>query len=251
MEINNTDTIKHIISRLKEGKRVCYVRYGDGDYIAMYPKKVGTTIGSANKSFITNDIRKGIIESYNIESEDYLISVIQKGKNSTVSNIDFNIIKKQGLKDINPLYSAIAIQQTLLDNPDLFLEFSRLINKKKTLYVNQYSEPILNDFLGEITHHIKVPKYNACAEHKNILNIILSTNKTEYDQIILSCGQLTRVIMKDLYENLPDKNIFDIGSVSDMLIVNTPSFENLHLRSHIKKDVPFITERVEYLKKHL
>ena len=84
-----------------------------------------------------------------------------------------------------------------------------------------------------------------------ILKQILDVDLNEYDQIFLSCGQLSRVIVKDLFTQIPKKNIFDIGSLSDMLVANDAAFERVDKRMHITDNISKIQNTIKYFDKLL
>ena len=130
--------------------------------------------------------------------------------------------------------NCICIQECFLYYPDKFLEFINLINKKKTLFVCQYYNKILDKFYGDIVEHIKIPSFNSAKFVDEIEKKILNCKK-EYDQIIFSAGQATRILIYRLWKKL-NKNFIDIGSVSDMIIINTPEFKNIKIRSHIRNN---------------
>jgi hypothetical protein len=251
--INDVDTVKAIINNLESNKRVEYIRYGDGDLIAMYPESVNQVIGHNNKSFISKDIQQKIIESYNIEDECYFVGTVEGYKHirSTYQNIKTQEITNLNLTQHKKLYSAIAFQEVFLEEPDLFIEFCKLINTKRTLYINNYIEPVLEKFYGKIKHYISIPKFNATIGYKETLKTIKDINPSSFDQIILSAGQLTRVIAKDLWDLFPDKSILDMGSVSDKIIINESSFGQIAKRSHIKNNMDLIQKRMEYFNTHL
>lgn len=250
MVVGNKNTTEHIINRLENNQRVCYVRYGDGDFIAMYPESINQVIGKNNQSYITEDVQQKLIDSYCIDKEDYLVGTLQdiRHPRSTINNIDFNKLDTLNLSHPSTLYSAIALQESFLDYPQDFLKFIKLINNKKTLYINHYVEPILVKFIGDIKFHIKVSKYNASGTYREVLKLLnqIKSTDTNFDQIILSCGQLSRVLSKDLYEMFPDKNIFDFGSLSDKLIIKTPSYNNISVRGHIAQNFELINNRINY-----
>lgn len=250
MIINSKDTIKYIINRLESGKRVCYVRYGDGDFIAMYPKSVGSIIGANNKTYITSEIQTKIIQSYCVDSEDYMIGTLRdiREERSMVDNINFSIIDSIITNHPSVLYSSIALQEAFLIYPELFKKFITLLNNKKTLYINHYNENILSDFYGNITNFIKISQYNAPYQYSDVIKSIENIDTNEFDQIILSAGQLSRVIFYDLYKLFPDKNIIDVGSVSDKIIVDTESFKMISLRGHIRNNMDLIRRRIKFYK---
>ena len=248
MIINNKETTEHILSFLRQDKPFTYLRYGDGDFIAMYPESIGKTIGANNQSFINLDIQTQLINGYSVNKDNYLVGTLQdiRHPRSAGNNVDFNKILSLPIIHPDTLYSAIALQEAFMEEPEQFLEFSKLLSKKRTLYVNHYFEEILTKFYGNVKHHIQVPQFNACKDYKSIINRINNVDSKEFDQIILSCGQLSRVIGKDLYELYPDKTIIDVGSVSDKLIYGTESFKKIKVRGHINNNKQLIQDRLDY-----
>ena len=123
--LNDTDTVKAIINNLKTNKRVGYFRFGDGDFIIMYPESVGRLVGKNNQSVVSEEIQKKIIESYNVEDDSYFIGTVNGyvHNRSTHKNVDSKKIEQLKLTQHKQLYSAIALQETFFDAPDLFLEF--------------------------------------------------------------------------------------------------------------------------------
>ena len=252
--IGNEQTLNHIIEKLDKKLRVCFSRYGDGDFIAMYPDVVNTVIGHHNKSLITPDVKQKLIDSFLFEAEGYYIGTVENlhHPRSTSNNVNFDIFEKLHQLQKRPKkYSAIAFQECFFDNQSILLDFFKIVNKQKTLYVNHYNSTVLHKFLGNITHYIEVPKYNACGSYPYILKQILDIDLNEYDQIFLSCGQLSRVIVKDLFTQIPKKNIFDIGSLSDMLVANDAAFERVDKRMHITDNISKIQNTIKYFDKLL
>jgi len=242
----NKETVNIILDKLKSKVPFTYIRYGDGDFIAMYPQSVNKVIGNANKSFITEEIRRKLIESYEIDKPNYLVGTLNTiiHPRSQYHNVDFKKINGVVKNHPSSLYSAIGIQEAFMEDWKKFAEICKYIQHKKVLYINHYYEPILTKFFGNNIQHIEVPQYNATEKHSEVLYKILNTDVHSYDIIILSCGQLARVLAKDLFNRLPGKTIIDFGSTTDKLIIGTPSFEKLTLRSHISKNKNLITSNL-------
>jgi hypothetical protein len=242
----NKETVNAILDKLKHNTPFTYIRYGDGDFISMYPHTKSRVIGAANRSLITKEIRNKIIESYIIDEPNYLVGTLDtiEHPRSQYHNVDFKTIDRVVKKHPSTLYSAIAIQEAFMEDWEKFAEICKHLRKNKILYVNHYYEPVLTKFFGEITHFIKVPQYSATEKYTETLDKIMNTDTSTYDIIILSCGQLARVLAKDLFTSLPSKTILDFGSTSDKLIIGTPSFSKLRLRSHISKNMELIKNNV-------
>lgn len=248
MIYSNKETLNRLIELLTNKTSFCYVRYGDGDFISMYPESVGKVIGFHNKTKVTREIQQKLIDTYLTDAPNFLIGTLDTiiHKRSMYKNIDFNKVSTVVKVHPTDLYSAIALQEGFLENRELFLTFIKLINNKKTLFLNHYYEPVLDLFLGKIITHIETPKYNAIESYNYFYEKILSVDPNSYDQIILSCGQLSRAIAKDLFYTLKNKTIIDIGSLSDKLIYSSKSFSNISVRSHISKNSDLVKLNLDY-----
>ena len=238
MVYDNEHTADIILDKLKSGEPFSYIRFGDGDFIAMYPQNQNRVIGANNKSLITPEIQSLIRESYQVDESNYLVGTLPTSKNSMRSAVNWRLIDEL-VTHPTDLYSAIGLQQCFLTRREVFAEILVEIRKKKTLYVNHYYEPAL-EILGDLTW-IQIPQYNACEHWEHYLAEI---EKHDAEQIILSAGQLSRVIGKKLHG---DRVVLDIGSISDMLIVGTESFKNISLRSHIRRNRRHIERTMQYL----
>lgn len=249
----NEKTVEKILEFLQKDIPFTFLRYGDGDFISMYPHMKNKTVGRNNRSYITPEIQTKLIESYSIDKDNYLIGTLEdiRHKRSMISNVDFSIIKKLPITHPSKLYSAIALQELFLENPEKFLTFCRLLNSKKTVYVNHYYEPMLDKFIGKVVGYVNVPKFNSCGVYEKVLDDIKKIGDSNFDQIILSAGQLSRVIGKTLYEEYPNKTILDIGSVSDKLIIDTKTFKSISKRGHIVSNMKLIRNNLKYLQSNL
>jgi len=250
--IGNIETVIEIQNRLINNKRVVYTRYGDGDLIAMYPNSVGRVIGGNNKSNITEKVRNGLIDGYNVEDDSYLVGTVMgvnhprsMGKNVNMSNLNtVNLVEHK------KLYSAIAFQELFMEKPEEFIEFFNILNKGRYLFVCQYYHKNLDRYYGKLINHIKIPKFNSPVVAEKIISEILEINSDSYDHIIFSAGQASRIVIGEIWDKV-DKTILDLGSVSDKLIFNTPIKNDIMIRGHIRNNQNLINERLDYFEKNI
>jgi hypothetical protein len=250
--IDNIETVNEIQNRLTNKQRVVYTRYGDGDLIAMYPSSVGKIIGGNNKSNITEKVRDGLINGYNVNDECYLVGTVMgvnhprsMGKNVNINNL--NTVK---LTNHEKLYSAIAFQELFMEKPEKFVEFFNLLNKGRYIFVCQYYHKNLDRYYGELAKHIKIPKFNSPVVAEEVVSEILKINPNTYDHIIFSAGQASRIVIGEIWDQI-DKTILDLGSVSDKLIFNTPIKNDIMIRGHIRNNQKLISERLNYFEKNI
>jgi len=230
--INHVDSIDIIINKLKEKEIFTFVRFGDGDYKIMYNGSVGETIGKSNRFLVTKKFRKELIDSYNIEDNNYLIaSVINDlSTRSTFRTIDES--RLPNLQQRNKMLIFGCLMDTFIENIQKFKEFSNEMCKTTTMLVSGYNHPNLEKAYGEIKHYIKVPQQNSYSNIDVWYDEILK-NLDKVDKVVLSAGFSSRIIAKRLWDISKKITVIDVGSVTDMLVMNTPIINTIPLRSHL------------------
>ena len=89
-DFSTFDIILDKLKNYKDGEKLYYVRYGDGCFIMMYPESLNQTIGASNRFFVTEEFRKELRDSYNIEDDNYMVAScfnLDSPKFSTDSNV--------------------------------------------------------------------------------------------------------------------------------------------------------------------
>ena len=230
--ISRQDSIDILIKKLKDKEIFTFVRYGDGDYKMMYNGSVGKVIGGNNRILVTKRFRKELIDSYNIEDKNWLIgtSIGDVSKRSTAKNI--NIGKLPALHQRDKLLSVGCLMDSFIEDIERFKLFAKEMCKTSTMFVCNYNHPNLEKAYGEIKVFVEVPKQNSYSEIESIYKEVLK-GLGSVDKIVLSAGQSSRIIAKRLYETSKEITVIDVGSVSDMLIMNTPIINTIPQRSHL------------------
>jgi hypothetical protein len=248
MVLDNRDTILKLTEFLKLEKPFTFLRYGDGDFIAMYPSSVNRIIGANNKSYITKEVQTKLIESYSVDRDNYLVGTLNKIEHprSMRKNVNFGLVDRVVPIHPSTQYSSIGIQEAFLDFPDLFINFCSLLNKKKSVYINSYFDSKVEGYIGKVVKFIQVTETNATKQHEEVLNQFNLLELDSFDHIILSCGQLARVLGKDLYDKFPTKTIIDMGSTSDMFALQSKLLAKQKIkRSHIINSKTLILDRIK------
>ncbi len=230
--ISRQDSIDILIKKLKDKEIFTFVRYGDGDYKMMYNGSVGKVIGGNNRILVTKRFRKELIDSYNIEDKNWLIgtSIGDVSKRSTAKNI--NIGKLPALHQRDKLLSVGCLMDSFIEDIERFKLFAKEMCKTSTMFVCNYNHPNLEKAYGKIKVFVEVPKQNSYSEIESIYKEVLK-GLGSVDKIVLSAGQSSRIIAKRLYETSKEITVIDVGSVSDMLIMNTPIINTIPQRSHL------------------
>jgi len=258
--ISRQDSIDILIDKLKKRDIFTFVRYGDGDYKMMYNGSVGKVIGGNNRIFVTKEFRKELIDSYNIEDVNWLIgtSIGDVSKRSTAKNIKTDKLPRLHQRD--ELLSVGCLMDSFIEDIERFKLFAKEMCKTSTMFVCNYNHPNLEKAYGEIKVFVETPKQNSYSDIENIYKEVLK-GLDKVDKIVLSAGQSSRIIAKRLYETSKEITVIDVGSVSDMLIMNTPIINTIPQRSHLgiyRKEILkslkellgyFVKSELVYLKK--
>ena len=230
--ISRKDSIDIIINKLKKREVFTFVRYGDADYMMMYNGSVGKTIGGNNRFLVTQRFQKELIDSYNIEDRNYLIgtSFGDMSERSTFKNIREERLPL--LQQRTEMLSVGCLMDSFIEDIERFKLFTQEMCKTSTMFVGCYNHSNLEVAYGAIKVYIQTPKQNSYAEIDRIYQEVLN-GLSKVDKIVLSAGQSSRIIVKRLYETCKEITIIDVGSVSDMLVMNTPIINTISQRSHL------------------
>lgn len=229
--ISREDSID-IITKKLNNDIFTFVRYGDGDYRMMYLDSVGKVIGGNNRFLVTKEFRKELIDSYNIEDKNWLIgsSIGDTSKRSTSKNI--NTSRLPILHQRDKLLSVGCLMDSFIEDIERFKLFAEQMRKTSTMFVCNYNHKNLEIAYGEIKVFVQVPKQNSYTEIDRIYKEVVK-GLSKVDKVVLSSGQTSRIIAKRLYEYSKEVTVIDVGSVSDMLIMNTPIINTIPQRSHL------------------
>ncbi|KKK47970.1 hypothetical protein LCGC14_3149810, partial [marine sediment metagenome] len=130
------------------------------------------------------------------------------------------------------LLSVGCLMDSFIEDIERFKLFAEEMCKTSTMFVCNYNHPNLEKAYGEIKVFVEVPKQNSYSEIESIYKEVLK-GLGSVDKIVLSAGQSSRIIAKRLYETSKEITVIDVGSVSDMLIMNTPIINTIPQRSHL------------------
>ena len=232
--ISRQDSIDILIEKLRNKEVFTFVRYGDGDYKMMYYESIGRVVGGNNRFLVTKEFRKELIDSYNIEDKNWLIgsSIGDTSKRSTARNI--NEDKLPPLHQRDKLLAVGCLMDSFIEDIEKFKLFAEQMRKTTTMFVCNYNHKNLESAYGEIKVFVKIPKQNSYTEIDRIYKEVLS-GISKVDKIVLSAGQTSRIIAKRLYEHAKEITVVDVGSVSDMLIMDSPIINKIPQRSHLNR----------------
>ena len=240
------DSIKKLNEVFEEQGRLVFPRFGDADLIMM--TKESGEVGRANKNHCNPTTKKMMRDSLDIDGDSVVVGIpcnIQGAKHIG-SNVPSSI-KNIKLEKKNELIAWTALEHAFFKYNDEFISFFSKLKDKSYIFVGTYYNQYLDNFYGNNVGWVETPKYDSINHTEKIiqdLRTLLDTEKV--DSVILSCGQAARVICYELHNIYSNINFIDVGSQSDMFIINQPEFKDIPKRSHIQHQLQKIKDKVKF-----
>tara|TARA_R110002020_G_scaffold441912_1_gene652953 strand:- start:454 stop:1257 length:804 start_codon:yes stop_codon:yes gene_type:complete len=252
-DFSTFDLIIEKIKNYKEGEKLYYVRYGDGDLIIMYPESTGKVIGRANQFKVTKTLQQELANAWNIEDDNYMLAA-SLNLSSPFStdhgphmHTQVNQLMDNGiLKPKTQFYSHPTFESNFIFKPEKFIEFCNAIYGKKKLWINQFWHKNIETILGNIEHHVQTPSTDSYSNidewYPEILELV-----DDVDVIILASGFSSRVLASRLWDLGINKIVLDIGSVVDMFIADTDLVNHINTRSTMETHKNQINQSLKYI----
>ena len=217
---SHRDSFDLIVSKLAKRELFTFTRFGDGDYMIMYPQNVGQTVGWNNRFVVTEALQYELRECHNIKDKNFLIGTMLNIKENywikpRVGSVDQG---KLNLDEHDELLPMFCLQEMLIKDPDKFVEFPREMRRTNTMLVGGYYHEHLERIYGKIDVFVQTPQVNSYATidkwYPEVLNNVHKVSK-----IVLMTGFSSRVIAKRLWGMAV--TVIDVGSLSDMFVLDT------------------------------
>lgn len=220
---STSDTYLSLCELLDKYKKLYYSRFGDGDIFIMMGKN------QANHDFHP-DLQKEMIESFKIESTQYLKGLAvnypnEKGmyrgfmspymKNNEMENF---LIKTFNFQSDQTFKNAWFIHYFSIYKPKLMNEFlDKYIRPKTKLFIGNIPKPEIEKLVGNIDYYVHVPARNSYWTIDEWWPKVL--NNIDKVQLVLpAAGMSTRIINKRLWKMNKEIHSIDLGSIVDAVI---------------------------------
>ncbi len=225
--VETLQTIQNIIIDKKKG---AYLRFGDGDFALAHGIRSGT------HEFSTA-LQNEIIETFGM-NDPYIIKTllllcqehggpeVEMFYGEHLPETDCIAVRKKAEKiwgkEIDHIYSPVALPYTAVHIPNICIAFLKFIQRQKcVLFVGNESTPsnIIHRLFGNCDI-VGTPSRTAYVDIDRIEKeclIKLSPQNNEYKIAIISCGNTGRVLIKRLWPQIENIFFFDMGSLMDAL----------------------------------
>tara|TARA_R100000808_G_scaffold18910_1_gene41299 strand:+ start:4748 stop:5521 length:774 start_codon:yes stop_codon:yes gene_type:complete len=246
------DSIYELIKFAKCNQRFVHTRWGDVCLLMLTDLYVNQILGKSNKNKVNDSVISLMKNAWNLDGKDVLVGINKGTPNHEGGhNVPTKALIQTGLNFNKKFLAAVAIERIFLDYPQECIEFFNYINKTSYLFVGQYYNKCLDKFYGPNVGWCQTPSFNSINYTEDILKDILTNLKTSNPRkIIFSCGQAARVLCSELYNKF-EGTLLDVGSMSDMVIINCEQFKNIAKRTHVSVNLTKIKNLLRIYEKSL
>lgn len=240
------DSIKKLNEVFEEQGRLVFSRFGDADLIMM--TKESGEVGRANKNKCNPTTKKMMRDSLDIDGDSVVVGIPCniEGVKHIGNNVPSSMRNMELIKQ-NDTIAASSLEHAFFKYNDEFISFFSKLKDTSYVFVGTYHNQYLDRFYGNNIGWVKTPKFDSINHTETVIEDLRNLlDKKTTDSVILSCGQAARVICKELHNEYSTINFIDVGSQSDMFIINQPEFKDIPKRSHIQHQLQKIKDKVNF-----
>ena len=246
--LNHKDSFDIVFDKLKSGLPFSFVRFGDGDHIIMYKKSIGRIVGGGNRFIVTEKLQQEIIDCYNIQDKDFLVGTMLNDESNrqmakTETGVDHG--RLPALVERDEMLAMSCLFETFLNDLDLFAAFLREMQKTSTLFICTYNHTRIARAYG-VGEYVNVTPINCYSNIDDWYPEVLK-NVGKVDKVVISAGFCGRVIAKRLWKLGVRMPVLDVGSLSDIFILDTGITKRINPRAFMTRIKKNINARVEEL----
>lgn len=224
-------TLEELFQKLSSDKKVCYVRFGDGDFNIM------RNHSRCIEHEYSVELQNELLESFSINDENYLkgamydeptfngITLQSRNRNEVLELNNF--FNKEFDTENMKLYSHVLLTYMAVHQQEMFLHFlDNYIRPKKKMFIGSVDKKSMEKLVGKIDYYIQIPvaKVEEQRKFKGAYYTIdewypkVLKHIDDVDLILPTAGMAGRVLCKRLW-NL-DKNFhcIELGSIVDAII---------------------------------
>jgi len=241
---SHRDSFDLLVSKLQEGTPFTFTRFGDGDYMIMYPESKGKVLGWNNRFDITPELQQELKDCHNIHDENFLIGTMLNVTEDYWVKPHVGPVHKEklDLEHHDELLAMFCLQEILLTDPDAFAQFPREMRRTNTMLVGGYNHEHLSRVYGKIDIFIETPQTNSYKTIDRWYPLVLD-NIHKVGKVVLMTGFSSRVVAKRLWGK--GITVIDVGSLSDMLVLDT----NLKIsgRNYIRANREEVSKKANHI----
>ena len=208
------DKYNTLINNLKNKEPFALGRFNDGEMLGIW--QAGQVVARGDQ-LVSVELRDKLTQALVHMQHQYWVGLPCSKCFPEHSNLAKSLVHPQ-----YP-YQTHAVVFTNRNWKKFVDEFPNHINDRNVYWVGGDDQDVTK-LPFTVTEQYKVPKRDAWSEYENTLSLV---DGFAQDSIVLvTCGPMARVLVKEWYEKRPDLTIIDIGSTFDPFTRNV--WHNCH-----------------------
>ena len=197
------DKYDTLIDNLKNNTPFALGRFNDGEMLGIW--QAGTVVARGDQ-LVSMELRDKLTQALVHMQPEYWVGLPCSKCFPEHSNLAKSLV--------NPQYphQTHAVVFTNRNWKRFVEEFPNHINKRNIYWVGGDDQDV-TWLPFDVTEQYKVPKQDAWSEYENTFSLV--DGFAEGSIVLVTCGPMARVLVKEWYEKRPDLTIIDIGSTFD------------------------------------
>ena len=231
LSVGIQETLNELRDKLRAESKVCYVRFGDGDFNIM------SNSGRCIEHDYSPELQTELLESFTINEPGYI-------RGAMVNEATFNgqILEDRKLEENNAilefidktiddkefkLYSHVLLTFAAVRSQEIFIKFlDEFIRPKKKMFIGSVDKESIEKLVGPVDYYVKIPVaevdeqgvfrgayYSIDEWWPKVLEHI-----EDVDLVLPTAGMAGRVACKRIWNLDVDVHCIELGSIVDAVI---------------------------------
>lgn len=203
-----SEPLEFFLDRLRGREQFAFVRYGDGEFYAMY----GHAGGNCDGHQYFPEMGAELIKTMTVKAPNYIFGIQPLAVSQSNGRIE-NILSSNGISDIEWINSDVFHNASISGVLFPLVEALRGCN---TVLIGPKHLAELKDFLG-FKHHIVVPDKDCYTDIARMQDEIRAYGKDKTGVVYMfSASMPTEIMISRLFFELPGNTFIDLGSLWDV-----------------------------------
>ena len=231
LSVGIQQTLNELRDKLRSESKVCYVRFGDGDFNIM------SNSGRCIEHDYSPELQAELLESFKINEPNYI-------RGAMVNEPTFNgrVLEDRKLNENNAildfidktiddkefkLYSHVLLTFAAVSSQPLFIKFlDNFIRPKKKMFIGSVDKESIEKLVGPIDYYVKIPV--AEVDEQGVFRGAYYSidewwpkvleNIGDVDLVLPTAGMAGRVACKRIWNLDVDVHCIELGSIVDAVI---------------------------------
>jgi len=225
------ETLNTLKTTLRRESKVCYVRFGDGDFNIM------SNSGRCIEHDYSPELQAELLESFRINEPNYI-------RGAMVNEPTFNgkVLEDRKLDENNAIlefidkviddkefkiYSHVLLTFAAILKQDIFLKFlNEFVRPKKKMFIGSVDKESIEKLIGPVDYYVKIPvaEVNEQGVFRGAYYSIdewwpkVLEHIEDVDVVLPTAGMAGRVACKRIWNLDVDVHCIELGSVVDAVI---------------------------------